>query len=88
MPLGQTCPSPHRPTGLVRERMDAAKIAAIPALPVRPRRPGCGRPDGKRDRSTQLPVSQSLGNNKDEHGRGLALAVLTLHLYHASSAVG
>lgn len=30
-----TCPSPHRPAGLVWEHLDAAKIAAIPALAAR-----------------------------------------------------
>lgn len=27
-----SCPSPHRPAGLVWEHLDAAKIASIPAL--------------------------------------------------------
>ncbi|MFI9391783.1 5-formyltetrahydrofolate cyclo-ligase [Streptomyces bauhiniae] len=30
-----TCPSPHRPSGLIREHLDAAKIASIPVLAAR-----------------------------------------------------
>ncbi|MFH8411099.1 5-formyltetrahydrofolate cyclo-ligase [Streptomyces sp. NPDC018019] len=32
-----TCPEPHRPSGILWERLDTSKIAAIPALQVRER---------------------------------------------------